>query len=437
MKIEIRWQGPGAPSQDVVALRRAIYVEEAQLLQEKDLVDQDDRLARHLCVYVDEGAGPRLAAAMQELPAETGSFGRHTGLPADVLKQGYTGSRAVVANEYRNQGFFSLMLYLAMRDYRMQGRKYMFGYMEPGDQPAYKILRYRPIEGVASREIRGPNGHRYEVVATWQDLAYGLHRAFESLPENLKTWLQTEGVLATEIVTTVQQRIQRFYDNPWFARLQDGSLTREHYVAVLANMHQFVRWTTRLLGRIVGVTADSPLRRHYIEHLEGEIDHDVLLEHDLAYLGADVEYVKNYMVPLVSIQEFMVTQESMAAFHQDPLLFLAVPFSVEGLSGFLPKETLTRLCEAMASWGVDNPKRALSFLASHVHTDGGEDGHWEKGRQMVVKYVTTEAQVQRFLNVVHLVMNSLERAYTAYASIPALTPNVRTAAEKRPLSSAA
>ena len=38
----------------------------------------------------------------------------------------------------------------------------------------------------------------------------------------------------------------------------------------------------------------------------------MLLENDLRYLGADVDYVKNKMVPWLEIQQFMFVQESMA-----------------------------------------------------------------------------------------------------------------------------
>jgi hypothetical protein len=437
LAFETVWHGPGQPPPDVVALRRAVYVEETGLLAEKDLVDRDDLVGRHLCVYSTESGRRELVAAMQVLDAESGSFGHHSGLSRDILTAGYCGSRAVIAKPFRARGLFSLLLYTAMRDYRMQGRRFMFGYMEPGEPPAYKILRYHRMENVAPRSVQNRAGKAYQVVAVWQDLAYGLHRAFETMPEELKTYVQNRGLLAEEIETTVQARIQRFYENPWFERLREGSLAREHYIPVLANMHQFVRWTTRLLGKVVGISSESPLRRHFIEHLEGEVDHEVLIEHDLQNLGADVEYVKKFMAPYVEMQEFMMTQESMATFHQDPVLFLAVPFSVEGLSAHLPKGVLQQLMAAITSWGIDNPRQVLSFLASHVHTDGGTDGHWEMSRQMIRRYVTSEAQLQRFLNIIHLVMNSHERAYTAYAAIPAFSATVNSRNEQETQVSAA
>jgi hypothetical protein len=402
-------------------MRRQVYGEEMGYLREEDLIDGNDRVGEHLCIYYDDPpgkGGPEMIAAAHIVDAEACDFAQHTGLPPESLRQGFYFTRGIVTAAYRQRGVFSLLLYLAMRRYRLRGRRIIYAYVTPGDPPARKILRYTPIERLSPRRVVGRDGSSYEVVATWQDIAYGMHRTFAAMPPAMQAYLRDSGLLADEVEQTVLKRLDQFYSNAWFERVRAGKLTREQYVATLANMHQFVRFTTRILGKVVGMTEDPELRRHYVEHLRGEVNHELLLENDLDCLGADVDYVVNHMVPLSEIQGFMVTQESMAAFYGDPVIFLAVPFTVEALSGHLPKEFGVALMRCLDGFGLADPRRASTFLSSHVHTDGGDDGHWEHSREMIRKLLTTETQVQRFLNVIHLVMNAQDLAYAAYAAIP-------------------
>lgn len=421
-RLSIRTIAPGVPvPADIYELRRQVYGHEMGFLDDRDLITDNDIRGTHMALYYDTGQGETLIAATHLVDAEASDFASHSGLPIETLKRGFYSSRSIIAKEYRKQGLFSLLLYLATRHYRMRGRTLMYAYMNPGDTPGRKILRYSLIENLPPRMIQGRGGQSYAVVAAWQDLSYCMHRAFETMPEPLQNFVAERGLIADEIEQTVRGRIQEFYKGPWFERLYADTLTREQYIAVLSNMHQFVRWTTRILGKMVGQTNLSPLRQHYIDHLEGEVDHEVMLEHDLEALGADVDYVVNHMVPIVEVQQFMMTQESLSAFHQNPVIFLAVPFSIEGLSGHLPKKFGNALMRNIQGWGIDDPTTVTTFLTSHVHTDGGSDGHWEMSRQMIHRYVRTETDAQRFLNVVHLVLGAMDRAYRVYAAMPAFS----------------
>lgn len=417
-RLKIRTIGPGVPvPKDIFELRREVYGLETGFLDDNALISDNDAKGTHIALYYDEGAGDELIAATHLVDAEICDFAAYSGLPQETLSRGFYSSRSIVRKRYRKLSLFPLLLYLAGREYRMRGRDLMFAYMNPGDTPGRRILRYSLIETLPPRTVHGRGGATYEVVAAWQDLAYCLHRSYETMSSDLKAYLAQSGLLADEIEQTVRGRIQNFYKGPWFDCLYAGTLTREQYIATLANMHQFVRWTTRILGKLVGQTSDRGLRGHYVAHLDGEVDHDVMLEQDLEALGADVDYVVNHMVPIAPIQEFMAAQESLAAFRQDPVLFLAIPFSIEGLSGHAPKGFGPALARNIAGWGLD-PRQVTSFLTSHVHTDGGEDGHWEMSRKMIRAHVKSETDVQRFLTVVQGVMNALDRAYAAYAAIP-------------------
>ena len=211
-----------------------------------------------------------------------------------------------------------------------------------------------------------------------------------------------------------------FHRTAFFQRTHDGTLTRDQYINSVANNHQFVRWTTRLLGRVVGITHERELRKHFIEHLKGEVDHEILLENDLRHLGADVDYVKNHMAPSPHIRQFMAIQESVAAFHRNPTWFLAVPFSVESASAFLTSDFIDALKRCVAGWDIANPGRACTFLSSHISTDGGDDGHWEATRRILRHSCRTDADLQQMCAISRAVMNALTSAYDSYGARPAI-----------------
>ncbi len=331
--------------------------------------------------------------------------------------------RGFLVPEARGRGLEALLLYVAVRQARRGGaRAVVVGTggeartLGAKDGYAAAVLRAPLVKGAPARGADGVEG---DPGARWAcSTAHEAgHRAFVALPPELQAFV-AERLFVEELEATVRGRCADFHRAGFFRRIIDGTLTRQQYVESVANNHQFVRWTTRLLGRMVGITADKELRHHYLQHLKGEIDHEVLLENDLAHLGADVDYVKDDMVPAAPIQQFMYVQESLAGFHADPVLFLAVPFSIESATAFLTREFVGALKSCIASWGIEHPGRACTFLTSHIHTDGGEDGHWEATRVVLRRHLRTERKLQQALNVVHLVMDSITRAYDDYASLP-------------------
>jgi hypothetical protein len=294
-----------------------------------------------------------------------------------------------------------LRLYAALREGRMSGKKMLIARFDAG---TYE-LRAAPFQPVRDEPGR------------WvTDVQHAMIRVFGAMSDETKRWVR-ENLLVEEVEATVKKKCQAIYGNAFFRAVFDRTLTRNQYIEQLANNHQFVRWTTRLLGRIIGLTADRVLRKSYIHHLEGEIDHELLLENDLAYLGADVEYVRSEMTPNPDIQQFMCIQESMSAFHQDPLLFLAVPFSIEGVTAFLSADFVEALHDCIRTWGYEKPSHATTFLTSHIEFDGADDGHWENSRAMFGRFLTTERDTQRVLNIVHMVLDAFNRGLESYVAV--------------------
>lgn len=253
-------------------------------------------------------------------------------------------------------------------------------------------------------------GRAFEIRAERVDVA--VHQATTALTSGALSF--TRDHFVAEAVETLDRWIPRFFGNAWFRAVSSNALAKPQYVATLANLHQFVRWTTRLIGRAISLSADPSLRAKWVRHLQGEVDHEVILERDLAALGADVDYVRGAMTPTVATQSFMVAQESMIAFHQDPVLFMAAPFVAEGFAARLDRDFIEALRACAARWGEPNPKHVTTFFASHVEYDGGSDGHWESTRSALREQLTTDLDLRRFLGAARLCMDAFDRAYAGY-----------------------
>lgn len=228
------------------------------------------------------------------------------------------------------------------------------------------------------------------------------------------------GRFLDEALAALTRRARGFADNAWCRAVRDGHLAREQYVAALANTHQYVRYTPRLLARAIAVCDDGDLRDHFTRHFRGEQKHERLIESDLRYLGADVDYVVRAMVPSPETMSFMVVQESGIGFYQDPARFLAAPFVAEGLSAGAPPGFLDDLEACVRRWGFAEPVRATRFLRSHVREDGGDDGHFARTAAVLTRLLRDDVAQQRFLSTLHLAADAFIRSYDAYADHYAL-----------------
>jgi hypothetical protein len=395
-------------------LRRIVWGEETGLLADDELFNGNDRQGVHILVYEIEN-GRRLIAATCAIPAENSDFAIHTGLSDDVLRDTIVSTRSTVHPDYRGSGLLSLLIYLGARAGRMQGRRWLAGFIEPGMSPGRKVSGVKDLPNVPPRRVKGRD-REYEVICAAIEVNQGMFNCFERIPEPLQVYLR-EHFFTDEIVTAVMAGAKSFYEGAWFRAIQEGTLTRWQYLCSLAQMHQYVRWTTRLLGAVVGITMDRDLRRHYLRHLDGEVDHELMLENDIRHLGGDVDYVKHGMPPADDILAFMALEESLCTGpRRDPALFLAVPFAMEALGAFLTQDFFRRLSATIESWRVSSPARAMTFLAVHASEDGGADGHWDAARRILHRYVTSEKALAEFLSIIRVIHDNMDRAFTVIAT---------------------
>ncbi len=287
-------------------------------------------------------------------------------------------------------------LYLGLQHGRLNGKTSVLASVAHGDLPVARLARLEALKGT-------------NLFAQTMDVA--TFQCFAQSGEAARALVRS--TFAGEIERTVQGWAPRFFAGPWARAVLKRELTRRQYVQTLYNMHQYVRFTTRLLGRAVAISPTTPLRNHFLDHLSGEVNHEIIIERDLKHIGADVDYVMKQRVPNAETRMFMVTQQSMVAFEQDPVLFMACPLAAEGITAHLDQEFLDSLRACVASWGYPEPKHATMFFSSHIHTDGGDDGHWQKTIDILDKHIASDIEQQGFLSVLELAMAGIEASFNS------------------------
>lgn len=236
---------------------------------------------------------------------------------------------------------------------------------------------------------------------------------FINSDDTTRNFLHSRFVVELEAV--FKRWLDKFFKSPWFNAIMTRSLSREQYIYTLSNQYQYVRFTTRHIAAAVAISCDRALRNHWRHHLEGEVDHERIIEKDLINLGVNVDYAINHMVPEKANFRFMLAQEAIVGFRCDPILFLAPPFVAEGFAANLGKDFIEALDGCAKKWGIDHPRHVTNFITSHIDFDGGDDGHWSTGLRMIGQLITTEKQHREFLAAVQLCMDAFYESYQAYS----------------------
>jgi hypothetical protein len=308
----------------------------------------------------------------------------------------------------------ALALYAAARRARIEGATQIVAHVCDPHRVVVGALGLTDVRGLDWIEDATASPARSLVPAAMRvDVA--VDRAWQTFAARSDAPIDPQWFL-DEIGETIERWLEDVYGRGFFRAVFDGTLTREQYVYAASNMHQFVRWTTRLLGLAVGCSHERTLRDHFLRHLSGEVNHEIIIERDLAYLGVDVEYVVERMAPSPHTRQFMAVQESLIGFLHDPVTFMASPLAAEGIASHLTPAFVDALERAIASWGVAEPRKAMVFFTSHVHTDGGDDGHWESTLGILRRYLTSETEAARFLATLRASASALTGAYDEYVS---------------------
>lgn len=325
---------------------------------------------------------------------DPGECARRLAVPASTLER-------TLFVDPREGGRYSLppLLYAALQHGRLHGKTTVAvraNSPSPSERSSIEIMKLEPIAGT-------------DILA--QTLEAAADACFDHAHSDFRSFIQRS--FEDEIVEHVNRWASEFFFGPWATAVAERRLTREQYVQTLYNVHQYVRFTTRLLGRAVAISPTTELRQHFADHLSGEINHELIIERDLANMNVSAQWLLERRVANAATRAFMVTQQSMVAFEQNPVLFMACPLAAEGITAHLDQSFIENLRACAARMGYLNPHRVTQFFSSHMRTDGGEDGHWQRTVDVLAKLITTDAEQQEFLSVLRLAMDGIEGSFNS------------------------
>lgn len=422
-RLSVRIIAPASTSEipeDLRSLRSEAYVGELAELEEASLFTAEDLRSDHLLLY--HGDTVIGASALGPLNAYPRIESLLKGTNAKGLGSVWVDTRNVIHKDFRGHGLYHLLVYLGYSYLRAKGVDKTVA-LFPSGRSIVAATHYgaKACKGVLPATQAVPGGSSLSLVLhQMPEPGYICHKSYGFLPQALRAVLPTLAI-APNIEMHVKREIRRFHQSSFFRAVAEGMLTREQYIDALGNNLRYVQWTTRILAKMVGSTPDRVLRNHYLDHLKGEVDHDLLIERDLDYLGADLDYYRDHKVADPPIAQFMLAQEAFCEFRRDEKLFLAVPLTIEGFTAFLSSEFIDQLKALIASWGYSKPARGCRFLASHIATDGDrEKGHWIRTSKVVSRCIATERQAAEFHTLINVVSDSLYRGFEGISQRPSL-----------------
>lgn len=363
----------------------------------------------------------RLLASAQVVRAERASALTELNLAQADLRVNALLSDAVLHDA--RPGTLAALLYAAARRARILDRANL---LLKADEPLAKLAE--PIWHLSRCSEQLPG-------LTTQRVDLAVHYADQKL---LELGLQVDPKLrAREVAETARRWLSNGRSWGLFRAVHARSLTRRQYVYALSNIYQFVRHTTRILARCIAHSGTTEMRSHFIHHLNGEVNHELIIERDLENLGEDVSFVRDHMAPNGPTQGFMAIQEALIGYYADPVLLMASPMAAEGVTAHLDRPFIDALHECMRAWGVAVPEKASKFFVSHMSTDGGADGHWETTVNFLSKCLENETKHQLFLRSMRNSMRETQRLYDSFADdVPSWTKEpaalgVKTSTEVR------
>ncbi len=194
-----------------------------------------------------------------------------------------------------------------------------------------------------------------------------------------------------EIVAATQQAHERAVtENPLFAILMSGRMTRTHYVAYLRETYHLVRHTSRALSLAGARLTDDRrmLRDWFFEQVKEENGHDLFCIKDLRNLGEDPD---NVLAGAPQAGAWgLVSQNYYMATYGNPVGILGVASATEGLGATVAGEIAQLLVRGYAI-----PANAVTFLRSH---SGFDMKHLEDAKRAINELVSDPIDVRDIIH---------------------------------------
>lgn len=396
-------------------LRKAIYHEELRHIPLNSIVEEDDKKAIHiLAYYADE-----LIGAIRVLPALDSELLQNENQMEGAV---WCVGRLMIKKSFRGSSLASLLMYVMSSFLRNQEcEKLVVFYPKDHHFSTKKVYKAKPLNII--RHHKFDNGTDVDIqLHHFPEIEWLAYKSFSLLRSDSWRKIAIEQAGIPFLKEFIFKRITQIYNNLWFQKVRQKTLSLEQYIDTLGNNLKFVQWTTKILATVASVTSDRALRNHYLGHLREEVDHDLWIEEDLEYLGADVKYYRDHKVPDPAIADFMNCQESLVSHYRSPVYFMALPLTIEGITAFWQPTDMENLKDCARVWGYSDPAKATKFYSSHIQTDGkAEVGHWHQTFKLLPSYVSSEYDISKMYQIASCVSSAIDRAFERFASKKSLS----------------
>jgi len=396
-------------------LRKDIYHEEMRKIPLDSIVEEDDKKAIHiLAYYADE-----LIGAIRVLPAIDSELLQNESQMEGAV---WCVGRLMIKKSFRGSSLPSLLMYVMSSFLRNQEcEKLVTFYPKDHHFSTKTVYQAKPLNIIRHHKFDAETDV-YCQLHQFPEIEWLTYKAFSLLRSDSWRKIAIEQVAIPFLKEFVIKKISQIHNNLWFQKVRQKTLSREQYIDTLGNNLKFVQWTTKILARVASITSDRALRNHFLGHMRGEVDHDLWIEDDLNYLGADVKYYRDHKVPEPEIADFMNCQESIVSHYRSPVHYLAVPLTIEAMTAFWPPADMESLKDCVRVWGYSDPAKATKFYSSHIHSDGkAEVGHWHQTFNLLPSYISSEYDVSKMYQIASCVSSSLDRAWEKFASKKSLS----------------
>jgi pyrroloquinoline quinone (PQQ) biosynthesis protein C len=157
---------------------------------------------------------------------------------------------------------------------------------------------------------------------------------------------------------------------PVIARALRGEVTRELYLAFLAQAYHHVRHTVPLLMAVGSrlQTRQLWLQKELVHYVEEEQGHDEWILSDIAAAGGDAAAVRDGAPSIET--DAMVAYAYDTVMRRNPVAFFGMVYVLEGTSVALALNAADALQRTLAL-----PDRAFTYLRSHGTLDQQHIGH--------------------------------------------------------------
>lgn len=395
---------------DLFNLRKTIYHEEYGDIPLASVLDKDDEKAIHILAYYAED----LVGAVRLLPARNSQLIQNK---INIRGEAWCIGRLMVKKTFRGNNIAHILTYSACSFLRVKKCENLLTYYpKKYHYSTIKVYRARSLD--FSEIYKRPGGENVEVQFYYfPEIEWMAYKSFSLLRSENWRRIAIEQAAIPFLKEYISARISIVYHNILLQKTKEKTLALEQYIDALCNNLKLVQWTTRILAMAASITEDRDLRNHYLGYLRGEVDHDLWIEEDLKYLGADVKYYRDYKVSDPAIADFMNCQGSLVSHSRNPVHFMVLSLIIEEITTFWKPEDMESLESCIRGWGYSDPAKATKFYSSHIRTDGkAKIGHWHQTFKLLPSYISSEYDVSKMYQMSDCVSSAVDRAFEKFAS---------------------